>query len=125
VSNDIIKHFAAKLPVLGVCLGHQCIGLQLRADVVRAEKLMHGKTDQIHHDGKTLYVGMPNPFTATRYHSLNHPQRHAAARVSKYQLDRAEEIIGRAPQNPGPRGRAVFIRKVFSRNRVRDCSRIF
>ena len=70
VSNDIIKHFASKLPVLGVCLGHQCIGFNFGADVVRAERLMHGKTDQIHHDGKTIYAGMPNPFTATRYHSL-------------------------------------------------------
>jgi len=70
VSNDIIKHFAAKIPVLGVCLGHQCIGFNFGAEVVRAERLMHGKTDQIHHDGKTIYVGMPNPFTATRYHSL-------------------------------------------------------
>src|SRR5215470_877431 len=68
--NDVIKHFAPKLPVLGVCLGHQCIGFNFGADVVRAERLMHGKTDQIHHDGKTIYAGMPNPFTATRYHSL-------------------------------------------------------
>jgi len=70
VSNDIIRHFGPKLPVLGVCLGHQCIGFVSGADVVRAERLMHGKTDQIHHDGKTIYQGMPNPFTATRYHSL-------------------------------------------------------
>ena len=70
VSNDVIKHFAAKIPVLGVCLGHQCIGYVSGANVIRAEKLMHGKTDQIHHDGKTIYAGMPNPFTATRYHSL-------------------------------------------------------
>jgi anthranilate synthase/aminodeoxychorismate synthase-like glutamine amidotransferase len=70
VSNDIIKHFASKIPVLGVCLGHQCIGFNYGADVVRATRLMHGKTDKIHHDGKTIYVGMPNPFTATRYHSL-------------------------------------------------------
>jgi para-aminobenzoate synthetase component II len=70
VSNDIIQYFGPKLPVLGVCLGHQCIGYMAGAIVERAEKLMHGKTDQIHHDGKTLYVGMPNPFTATRYHSL-------------------------------------------------------
>jgi anthranilate synthase/aminodeoxychorismate synthase-like glutamine amidotransferase len=70
MSNDIIKHFAQKLPVLGVCLGHQCIGFNFGAEVVRADRLMHGKTDQIHHDGRTIYVGMPNPFTATRYHSL-------------------------------------------------------
>ena len=70
VSNDVIKHFGPKLPVLGVCLGHQCIGFTAGADVVRAERLMHGKTDKIYHDGRTLYVGMPDPFTATRYHSL-------------------------------------------------------
>jgi para-aminobenzoate synthetase component II len=70
VSNDIIRHFGPRLPVLGVCLGHQCIGFVHGAIVERAAKLMHGKTDQIHHDGKTIYAGMPNPFTATRYHSL-------------------------------------------------------
>jgi anthranilate synthase/aminodeoxychorismate synthase-like glutamine amidotransferase len=70
ISNDVIRHFGPKLPVLGVCLGHQCIGFVGGAVVERAARLMHGKTDQIHHDGKTLYVGMPNPFTATRYHSL-------------------------------------------------------
>jgi len=70
VSNDIIRHFGPKLPVLGVCLGHQCIGYCFGATVERAAKLMHGKTDLIHHDGKAIYQGMPNPFTATRYHSL-------------------------------------------------------
>ncbi|HZK80301.1 MAG TPA: aminodeoxychorismate/anthranilate synthase component II [Humisphaera sp.] len=70
ISNDVIRHFGPKLPVLGVCLGHQCIGFTAGAEVIRAARLMHGKTDQIHHDGRTLYVGMPNPFTATRYHSL-------------------------------------------------------
>jgi anthranilate synthase/aminodeoxychorismate synthase-like glutamine amidotransferase len=70
VSNDVIRHFGPKLPVLGVCLGHQCIGFVSGAIVERAARLMHGKTDLIHHDGKTIYAGMPNPFTATRYHSL-------------------------------------------------------
>ncbi|HEX4792643.1 MAG TPA: aminodeoxychorismate/anthranilate synthase component II [Humisphaera sp.] len=70
VSNDVIRHFGPKLPVLGVCLGHQCIGFTAGAQVIRAARLMHGKTDQIHHDGRTLYLGMPDPFTATRYHSL-------------------------------------------------------
>ncbi len=70
VSNDIIRHFAPKLPVLGVCLGHQCIGFVFGGIVEPAARLMHGKTDQIHHDGKMIYEGMPNPFTATRYHSL-------------------------------------------------------
>lgn len=70
VSNDMIRHFAPKLPVLGVCLGHQCIGHISGGVVERAGRLMHGKTDKIHHDGRTIYEGMPNPFTATRYHSL-------------------------------------------------------
>jgi len=70
VSNDMIRHFGPKLPVLGVCLGHQCIGFVAGAVVERAGRLMHGKTDQIHHDGRSIYEGMPNPFTATRYHSL-------------------------------------------------------
>jgi anthranilate synthase/aminodeoxychorismate synthase-like glutamine amidotransferase len=70
ISNDIIREFGPKLPVLGVCLGHQCIGFVSGATVERAGRLMHGKTDKIHHDGKSIYEGMPNPFTATRYHSL-------------------------------------------------------
>jgi anthranilate synthase/aminodeoxychorismate synthase-like glutamine amidotransferase len=70
MSNDVIRHFGPKLPVLGVCLGHQCIGFCSGAIVERAARLMHGKTDSIHHDGKCIYDGMPNPFTATRYHSL-------------------------------------------------------
>jgi len=70
VSNDVIRHFAPKIPLLGVCLGHQCIGYTAGAIVERAPRLMHGKTDQIHHDHKSIYAGMPDPFTATRYHSL-------------------------------------------------------
>lgn len=70
VSNDIIRRFASKVPLLGVCLGHQCIGDAFGATVVRADRIMHGKTSWIHHDGKGLYLGLPNPFEATRYHSL-------------------------------------------------------
>jgi len=70
VSIDVIKHFSGKIPILGVCLGHQSIGDAFGGDVIRAPYLMHGKTSAIHHDGKTIFAGLPNPFTATRYHSL-------------------------------------------------------
>ncbi len=70
ISNEIIKHFAGKVPLLGVCLGHQCIAHCFGATIVRADRLMHGKTSMIHHDGKTIFAGLENPFQATRYHSL-------------------------------------------------------
>ncbi len=70
ISNDIIKHFSGKIPILGVCLGHQCIAYTYGADVIRARRLMHGKTSMIYHDGKTIYRELSNPFEATRYHSL-------------------------------------------------------
>jgi len=70
ISIDVIKHFAGKLPILGVCLGHQSMGEAFGGDVIRAPYLMHGKTSIIHHDGKTIFAGLPNPFEATRYHSL-------------------------------------------------------
>jgi anthranilate synthase/aminodeoxychorismate synthase-like glutamine amidotransferase len=70
VSNEIIRRFAGRVPLLGVCLGHQCIGYVFGGEVVRAPRLMHGKTSMIYHDGKTIYRGLPNPFEATRYHSL-------------------------------------------------------
>lgn len=69
-SMNFIRYFHGKIPVLGVCLGHQSIGQVFGGKVVRAARLMHGKTSQIRHDGQGVYVGLPNPFTATRYHSL-------------------------------------------------------
>jgi para-aminobenzoate synthetase component II len=70
ISMDLIRRFGPKLPVLGVCLGHQSIGEVYGGKVVRAERLMHGKTSPIRHDGKGVFAGLPNPFEATRYHSL-------------------------------------------------------
>ena len=70
VSNDIIRAFAGSVPLLGVCLGHQCIGQTFGMKVGRNDRLMHGKTSPIHHDEKTIFHGLDNPFTATRYHSL-------------------------------------------------------
>ncbi len=70
ISIDVVNHFSGKLPILGVCLGHQSIGQAFGGLVVRAERLMHGKTSMIEHDGLSIYGGVPSPFEATRYHSL-------------------------------------------------------
>lgn len=70
VSVDMVKRFAGKIPILGVCLGHQSVGAAFGGEIIKAGRLMHGKTSMIHHDGKTLFKNLPNPFEATRYHSL-------------------------------------------------------
>ncbi len=70
VSIELVRHFAGKVPVLGVCLGHQAIAAAFGGKVVRAANLMHGKTSQVQHDGRTIFGDLPSPMTATRYHSL-------------------------------------------------------
>jgi anthranilate synthase/aminodeoxychorismate synthase-like glutamine amidotransferase len=70
ISCEAIREFAGKIPILGVCLGHQAIGYAYGAKIIPAKKLMHGKTSVIYHNGKTIFKGIPNPFEATRYHSL-------------------------------------------------------
>ncbi len=70
ISLALLERFKGEIPILGVCLGHQSIGQAFGGEVVRADELMHGKTSEIKHDGKTIFAGLPSPFTATRYHSL-------------------------------------------------------
>lgn len=70
ISIELIKVFAGEIPILGVCLGHQAIGAAFGGEIVRADRLMHGKTSMIHHDARTIFENLPNPFEATRYHSL-------------------------------------------------------
>ncbi|MEN2985431.1 MAG: aminodeoxychorismate/anthranilate synthase component II [Thermodesulfovibrionaceae bacterium] len=70
ISVEVIKYFVGKIPILGVCLGHQAIGEAFGGKVIRSSEIVHGKTSLIYHDGKTIFTGLPNPFEATRYHSL-------------------------------------------------------
>lgn len=70
ISIELVRRFAGRVPILGVCLGHQAIGAAFGGDVVRAAKLMHGKTSEVEHDGKTIFTGIASPMTCTRYHSL-------------------------------------------------------
>jgi len=70
ISMDVIEEYSGKIPILGVCLGHQSIGAVFGGNIIRAENLMHGKVSEIHHNGKDIFLDVPSPFTATRYHSL-------------------------------------------------------
>ncbi len=94
ISIPLIRHFAGKTPILGVCLGHQAIGAAFGGRVVRAPRLMHGKTSPVEHDGKGVFAGLPSPMTCTRYHSLI---------VSEEGLPEELEVTARADDGPGRR----------------------
>ncbi len=95
ISIALIRHFAGKLPLLGVCLGHQALGAAFGGQVVRARTLMHGKTSSIRHDGKTIFRSLPDPLEATRYHSLIVAEKDLPAEleVSAYTVDRDGERV--------------------------------
>jgi anthranilate synthase/aminodeoxychorismate synthase-like glutamine amidotransferase len=94
ISCDVIRRFGPKIPILGVCLGHQCMGEALGGLVVRAPRIMHGKTSMITHDGKGLYRGLSNPFEATRYHSLVIHPDHVPADLEVVSWTDQGEIMG-------------------------------
>jgi anthranilate synthase/aminodeoxychorismate synthase-like glutamine amidotransferase len=94
ISMELVRHFAGKVPVLGVCLGHQAIGAAFGGEIVRAPKLMHGKTSEVQHDGKTIFRGLLSPMIATRYHSLI---------VEERSLPRELEISAYAAENGASR----------------------
>jgi anthranilate synthase/aminodeoxychorismate synthase-like glutamine amidotransferase len=96
ISNDVVRHFAGRVPLLGVCLGHQCIAYVHGARIVRARRIMHGKTSLIRHDGLGIFQGLPNPFEATRYHSLIIQEGTLPAElvVSATCVDDPSEIMG-------------------------------
>jgi anthranilate synthase/aminodeoxychorismate synthase-like glutamine amidotransferase len=94
ISCDVIREFGPKVPILGVCLGHQCMGEALGGLVVRAPRIMHGKTSMIHHDGKGVYRGLSNPFVATRYHSLVIDPGHVPADLEVVSKTAEGEIMG-------------------------------
>ena len=94
ISNEVVRHFAGRVPILGVCLGHQCIAYAFGAKVERARRLMHGKTSMIKHDGKTIFANLPNPFEATRYHSLCVPEANIPPEFEITARADQDEIMG-------------------------------
>ena len=107
ISNEVVERFGPRIPLLGVCLGHQCIGHTFGAKIVRADRIMHGKTSLIHHDGQGIYRGLSNPFEATRYHSLVIQPGTLSDDFDGRRLDRPGRDHGRPPQDVSPGRRAV------------------
>ena len=89
ISIDLVNRFKGNKPIFGVCLGHQSIAQAFGAKIVKAKKLLHGKTSEIFHDGKGIYKGIENPFVATRYHSLIIDKKNSSKRVRNFRLDKA------------------------------------
>lgn len=94
VSNEVIRTLSGKIPILGVCLGHQCLGEVFGGKVVRAGRIMHGKVSEIHHNGKTIFHKIPNPFSATRYHSLIVERKSLPSCLEKIAWTDVDEIMG-------------------------------
>jgi len=94
ISCQVIKEFAGKVPILGVCLGHQCLGFVYGAKIVQAHRLMHGKTSMIYHNQKGIFKGIPNPFEATRYHSLIVSGRNLTSELEVVAWTKDDEIMG-------------------------------
>lgn len=94
ISNEVIRAFAGKIPLLGVCLGHQCMGDVFGARIIRAERIMHGKTSLIYHHGKGIYKGLENPFEAMRYHSLIIKEESIPFCLAITAKTKEEEIMG-------------------------------
>ena len=94
VSNDVIREFSGKVPILGVCLGHQCIGHTFGGNVIRARQIMHGKISKIYHDGKGIFRGIPQGFSATRYHSLLVERKSCPAVLEITAWTKQGEIMG-------------------------------
>jgi anthranilate synthase/aminodeoxychorismate synthase-like glutamine amidotransferase len=94
ISNRVVRRFAGRVPILGVCLGHQCIAHAFGAQVVRAKRPMHGKTSEIRHDGEGVFAGLPNPFSAMRYHSLVVDERSLPAEFAVSARTADGEVMG-------------------------------
>ena len=94
VSLDLIRHFAGRIPVLGICLGHQCIVQAFGGTISRADRVMHGKASRIYHDGRTIYEGLSNPFQAARYHSLTAREDTMPAELEVSSYTSEGEIMG-------------------------------
>ena len=112
LSNEVIRNFGSqRIPVFGVCLGHQCIGHAFGAEVVVNYRMMHGKTSPIKHNGKDLFEGMPNPFSRHALSFARHQARHAARLSGNHRRDRRRRNHGRAAQGTADLGRAISSRK--------------